>query len=185
MQLTTSGCPFIVRAIPQGHMVGGISLIWAIPNNYRHIGVDGPSIGLGGQYLAGVRAGVPRCVGNDRGDHTGQRYLHRDKRSARYLGADRASPAERYRVDGRQANRPRADRTQAASLDNLCRVLGVLRAGVIFFRLPLSAGGARTDHRGGDRLGSHARGWGRRSSGLKRMMSRWRQGDERAALGDS
>ncbi len=23
--------PFIVRAIPQGHMVGGISLIWAIP----------------------------------------------------------------------------------------------------------------------------------------------------------
>ena len=32
---------------------------------------------------------------------------------------------------------------------------------------------------------SHARGWGRRSSGLKRMMSRWRQGDERAALGDS
>ena len=32
MQLTPSGCPFIVRAIPQGHMVGGISLIWAIPN---------------------------------------------------------------------------------------------------------------------------------------------------------
>jgi len=31
MQLTPSGCPFIVRAIPQGHMVGGISLIWAIP----------------------------------------------------------------------------------------------------------------------------------------------------------
>ena len=63
--------------------------------------------------------------------------------------------------------------------------LGFLRAGVIFFRLPLSAGGARTDHRGGDRLGSHARDSGRRSSGLKRMMSRWRQGDERAALGDS
>ena len=59
----------------------------------------------------------------------------------------------------------------------------VARAG-LFFRLPLSAGGARTDHRGGDRLGSLAQGSGRRSSGLKRMMSRWRRGSERAALGD-
>ena len=37
MQLTPSGCPFIVRAIPQGHMVGGISLIWAIPTDTRPI----------------------------------------------------------------------------------------------------------------------------------------------------
>ena len=37
-----------------------------------------------------------------------------------------------------------------APLEYLCRVPGVLRAGVIFFRLPLSAGGALTDHRGGD-----------------------------------
>ena len=29
-------------------------------DNYRHIGVDGPSIGLDSQYLAGVRASVPR-----------------------------------------------------------------------------------------------------------------------------
>ena len=38
MQLTPSGCPFIVRAIPQGHMVGGFSLIWAIP---IEVGQDG------------------------------------------------------------------------------------------------------------------------------------------------
>ena len=45
MQLTPSGCPFIVRAIPQGHMVGGISLIWAIPVQY-----------LGGKYTARSRS---------------------------------------------------------------------------------------------------------------------------------
>ncbi len=30
MQLTASGCRFIVRGIPQGHMVGGIAVIWEI-----------------------------------------------------------------------------------------------------------------------------------------------------------
>ncbi len=28
--LTRSGCRFIVRAIPEGHMFGGISFIWEI-----------------------------------------------------------------------------------------------------------------------------------------------------------
>ena len=32
LERIAEGSPFIVRAIPQGHMVGGISLIWAIPS---------------------------------------------------------------------------------------------------------------------------------------------------------
>ena len=31
MQLTPSVCRFIVRGIPQGHVVGGTYLIWEIP----------------------------------------------------------------------------------------------------------------------------------------------------------
>ncbi len=62
MQLTPSGCPFIVRAIPQGHMVGGISLIWAIPTNsavlerYAHAGINERNASLGDSAVNGILA---------------------------------------------------------------------------------------------------------------------------------
>ncbi len=49
MQLTPSGCRFIVRGIPQGQMVGGISLIWGIPaktSPYFHGQGSGIKMGL-------------------------------------------------------------------------------------------------------------------------------------------
>ena len=39
MQLTPSGCRFIVRGIPQRHMVGGISVIWEIPNRDAELAI--------------------------------------------------------------------------------------------------------------------------------------------------
>ena len=62
MQLTPLGCPFIVRAIPQRHMVGGISLIWAIPTNsavlerYAHAGINERNASLGDSAVNGILA---------------------------------------------------------------------------------------------------------------------------------
>ena len=83
--------------------------------------------------LATARPGVPRGGVNDRGHHTGQRYLHRDKRPARDLGADCARPAQWCRVDGLPPYRPWADRTQVAPLEYLCRVPGFCALGIFSF----------------------------------------------------
>ena len=59
--------PFIVRAIPQGHMVGGISLIWAIP-------IDS----IFWVLLAWGRFGVTKAIIPDGPEHFLTPSAHRD-----------------------------------------------------------------------------------------------------------